>query len=319
MLQPRVSVIVAHYNYAHFVASALLSVVEQSIDDWELIVVDDCSSEADFDRLKQIVSGLDDARIVLIRNEENLGQIGSAFEGLRIAVGDFVALLDPDDIYEPAFLENMLAALLNPVCPAGVAACEMGVFNPSTGILARHTTGFRMKSVRDGRYDEHAANLLLNGYSDYFPPWKTGWIWAATSGMMFRKPMLEAIRPHRAVTFTRFEADSYCAVGCHMIAGTVFIDQMLSWRGVHDHNTTMNPLVIFNDQSGLKQEFVDTLWQVKLFVCEVILAHPDLMRMSGMALASTVIAHIGNEGAMVVADRNATAKQMLFRYSLGGA
>ncbi len=318
MSRPRVSVVIAHYNYASFIETALLSVAEQSMEEWEVVIVDDRSTDEDFHHLRQILAKLDDPRIKLIRNSENLGQIEAIFEGVAAAAGDFIALLDPDDIYEPAYLETMMAALLNPVANAAVAACEMGVFSQSGGALTRHSSGFRMRAVRQGHHEEYEANLLLHGYSDYFSPWKTGWIWAATSGLMFRKLVLQAIRPRRPVTFTRFEGDSYCAIGAHMIGGTVFVDQMLSWRQVHDRNTAKNPVVVFDDQRRMKPEFIDTLWEVKLFVAETILSNPLLTKTSGSALASSILAHIGNEGAMIVAERNDSAKNTLFRYSIGG-
>ena len=317
-IYPRVSVIVSHYNYAQFVGSALLSIIHQTIGDWEAVVVDDFSSPEEFAGLEAAVRALGDDRIRVVRNRENQGQIHTIFQGVREARGDFIALLDPDDLYEPMFLDIMLAALLNNTHNVGIAACEMGIFSDLTGVISHHSTGFRKRAVSEGRYDEVTANQLLNGFSEYFPPWKTGWHWASTSGMMFRRSMLEAVAPQQTIHFTRFEGDAYCALGCHMVGGTVFVDQMLSWRRIHDCNTAKNPVLVFENQNRMKVDFENTLWDVKLLVAETILVNPDLLRSVGSALASAVVAHLGHEGLAIITQRNPATKDALFEYSFGG-
>ncbi|WP_080578693.1 glycosyltransferase family 2 protein [Sinorhizobium fredii] len=317
VVHPRISVIMAHYNYARFAGSALLSVIQQSLSDWEALVVDDCSSPDQFATLEVVVRQLGDDRIRLLRNHENQGQIHSIFHGVREARGDFVALLDPDDLYEPMFLDIMHTALLNNTHNAGIAACEMGIFSDVMGVTSHHSTRFRMGAVSDGRYDQVTENQLLNGFSEYFPPWKTGWHWASTSGMMLRRSILEAVAPQQAIDFTRFEGDAYCALGCHMLGGTVFVDQMLSWRRIHDRNTAKNPVLVFDNQNRMKPEFENTLWDVTLLVAETILSNPDLVRSAGSTV-SAVVAHLGQEGLAIITGRNPATNDALFEYSFGG-
>src|SRR5262249_16788291 len=147
------------------------------------------------------------------------------------ASGDFISLLDPDDLYEPDFLETLLRAHINPFTIAAIAACEMGLFRVGKGILSRATTGFRRKAEERGSLREYEANLATAGFSKYYPPWEAGWHWATTSSLMFRRDALELIRPVSFPVDVKLQGDSYCAHGAHFLGGTLFVDKLLSWRG----------------------------------------------------------------------------------------
>lgn len=103
----RFSVIMPLYNKAPYVRKAVESVVDQTFADWELIVVDDCSTDGSAAIVEQIV----DPRIRIIRLEEN-GGVGSARNrGVAESTAPFVCFLDADDWWEPTFLEEMAALI----------------------------------------------------------------------------------------------------------------------------------------------------------------------------------------------------------------
>lgn len=111
----RFSVIMPLYNKAPYVRKAVESVVDQTFADWELIVVDDCSTDGSAAIVEQIV----DPRIRIIRLEEN-GGVGSARNrGVAESTAPFVCFLDADDWWEPTFLEEM-AALIERHPDAGI-------------------------------------------------------------------------------------------------------------------------------------------------------------------------------------------------------
>ena len=103
---PLISVIMPAYNAEEFIEEAIASVVAQTITDWELLVIDDGSR----DKTCQIVAELagKDPRISLLVNEEIMGAAGTRNRGLDIHRGQYVALLDSDDYWQPEFLEKML-------------------------------------------------------------------------------------------------------------------------------------------------------------------------------------------------------------------
>lgn len=104
---PTVSIIMPAYNAEPFIAEAICSVLSQSITDWELIVIDDGST----DGTQKIVTEFSqaDARIKSVVNEENMGVARTRNRGLDICHGKYVALLDSDDYWKPNFLEEMLS------------------------------------------------------------------------------------------------------------------------------------------------------------------------------------------------------------------
>lgn len=103
---PIVSVIMPAYNAALFIEEAISSVISQTVSDWELIVIDDCST----DETRRIVSEFaeKDNRIRLVENETNMRVAKSRNRGLDIFRGEYVALLDSDDYYETNMLQKMI-------------------------------------------------------------------------------------------------------------------------------------------------------------------------------------------------------------------
>jgi glycosyltransferase involved in cell wall biosynthesis len=102
-LKPKVSVLLSVYNGQEHLAEALESVQAQSMPHWELIAVDDGSSD-DSARILEAFAA-DDARMRVLTNPENLGLAASLNRGLRECRGEFVARQDADDISYPARLE----------------------------------------------------------------------------------------------------------------------------------------------------------------------------------------------------------------------
>ncbi len=92
---PSVSVIMPVYNIERFVVQAVRSVLEQSLTDFELIIVDDGGS----DRSVALCEALADHRTRII-HQENRGLAGARNTGIAAACGEFIALLDSDDIFE---------------------------------------------------------------------------------------------------------------------------------------------------------------------------------------------------------------------------
>lgn len=106
-MTPRVTVLLAVHDGAAYVEEAVESVLDQTFEDFELLVVDDGSTDGTPD----LVAGFGDERIRLLRNERNLGQAPSLNRGLREARGEYVARLDADDRCRPQRLERQVAVL----------------------------------------------------------------------------------------------------------------------------------------------------------------------------------------------------------------
>jgi GT2 family glycosyltransferase len=104
---PRVTVLMTVHNGARHVAQAINSTLAQTFADFELLIVDDAST----DDTVAIVNGYDDPRIRVIRNEQNLNQVVSLNRGLAEARGAYIARLDHDDVSLPERLARQVAFL----------------------------------------------------------------------------------------------------------------------------------------------------------------------------------------------------------------
>ena len=105
-MQDLVSIIMPSYNTAKFISETITSVLAQTYPNWELIIVDDCSTD-DTDAV--IRPYLADDRIRYIKNEENSGAAVSRNRALREAKGKWIAFLDSDDLWLPEKLEKQIA------------------------------------------------------------------------------------------------------------------------------------------------------------------------------------------------------------------
>lgn len=99
---PRVSVIIPTYNRAHYIAETIHSVFEQNFNDYEVIVIDDGST----DNTEEVIKPYLD-KITFIR-KENGGPASARNEGIKIAEGEYIAFLDSDDLWLPEKLDYQL-------------------------------------------------------------------------------------------------------------------------------------------------------------------------------------------------------------------
>ena len=111
MLEPKISVIMPVFNAFPFLSESIQSILNQTFSEFELIILNDKST----DESLQIINNFKaiDNRIVLIDKEQNVGPANLRNEGINIAKGDYIALMDADDIAMPNRFEKQLTFLKN--------------------------------------------------------------------------------------------------------------------------------------------------------------------------------------------------------------
>ena len=97
---PKVSVCIPTYNRANYVGEAIKSVLNQTLKDLELIIVDDAST----DNSIEVIEKFKDPRIKFYKNEKNLGMVGNWNKAVSLASGKYITILHSDDKYLPQFL-----------------------------------------------------------------------------------------------------------------------------------------------------------------------------------------------------------------------
>ena len=103
-----VSIIMPNYNSENYVKATIQSVLNQTYQNWELLFVDDCST----DNSLEIVKSFSDDRIKILQNETNSGAAVSRNYALRMAEGKWIAFLDSDDLWIPEKLEKQLTFMV---------------------------------------------------------------------------------------------------------------------------------------------------------------------------------------------------------------
>ncbi len=201
----RATVVVPCYNQSHFLAECLNSVRAQTLDAWEVVVVDD--SSPDGDDIARVVRELDDARIRLVRHETNSGLGGARNTGIREARTEYVLPLDADDRIRPGCLEALVGAL-DADAAIDCAFADVQLFGRLDEVLAfpgpppgkpmlraEHTipgAGTMMRKAlweRLGGYDE--ADILRLGREDF-----EFWVRAFEQGCTFKR-LLEPLYEYR--------------------------------------------------------------------------------------------------------------------------
>lgn len=155
MSAPTVSVVMPNYNYGHFIVEAMESVVAQTFGDWELIVVDDNSTDDSRQLVTTFIAAHPDRAISLIHNGDGPSGTPTPINiGIRAMRGRFFAWLSSDDAFEPAKLQRQLEA-----------------FDASPGLAMVHTGYTRVDGSGQAtgsfhpptRFDSDVFTALLDG------------------------------------------------------------------------------------------------------------------------------------------------------------
>ena len=107
--QPLVSVVLPVYNAGKFLLPAVKSILFQTYKNWELLLIDDCSTDRALDDL---IAQVQDSRIKVFRNTNNRGVTARLNQGIELAQGTFLARMDQDDINFPQRFEKQVELLL---------------------------------------------------------------------------------------------------------------------------------------------------------------------------------------------------------------
>lgn len=120
-----VSVIMPTFNRAETISKAIQSVYEQTYKNWELIIIDDAST----DNTEDIVKTIDDERIKYVKNECNRGANFSRNYGCKMAQGEYLAFLDSDNYWLSEKLEKQVQVLRSSSEKVAFVFCQIKLFN----------------------------------------------------------------------------------------------------------------------------------------------------------------------------------------------
>ena len=178
--RPQVSVIVACFNAAGYLRAAVRSALDQSLRDIEVIIVDDGSTDDSITIAQELVAT--DRRVRLHRMSRNGGPATARNQGLDLATGRFVAILDSDDLYHPDRLKRLVT--ICDTVEADMIADDMIIFDDDDRVPAT--------SFFSGSRSKRGAWVTL---TDYF---RESVLYGRRPNLGFLKPLirLDLIRHH---------------------------------------------------------------------------------------------------------------------------
>lgn len=210
-----VTVLIPAYNAEEYVAAAVQSVLAQSYRDWEIVAVDDASTDGTRSVLQRFASD----RVRVEANPRNLGMTGNWNRCLSMARGDLVLKLDADDVLKPRALELLVSAFEGNVIAAGIRAlmCDPSLepFDgiPGDDVMMRRGIDPYADTVRDDWYDIAAftdqlwassAFMIRRDFLSATGGWDEAFGCASDSELMWR--VMEQGRPiaHRGAVGTLY-------------------------------------------------------------------------------------------------------------------
>lgn len=271
---PSVSVFIPAYNVVEYIDDAVDSVLAQTRTDFELLIIDDCSTDGTYERLKRRADI--DSRVRVERNERNLGRPATRNRGLSRARGRFTALMDADDRCAPERLAKQIEYL--------EAAPEIDVLGTLWWVTDRDGAVRTPDDQRRQNYttDEIAVRLLFScpvhqptimartsvlanyRYDDSFPVAQDHELWARMA-----QQHRFAVLPERLLYYRQHEAQATAALTAISEARQRIAAGQLESLGLsfeardlfrHDHLFHFKGRRLFEQQSGLALDMAFLRW-----------------------------------------------------------
>ena len=158
---PAVSVIIPTYNRAHLIGRAIKSVLNQTYQDFEIIVIDDGST----DDTEEVVRSFPCKRIIYIKHKKNKGVSLARNTGIKVAKGKYIAFLDSDDEWLPEKLDKQIKVLQNESPEVGVVYSNLCYIDESgknmNKLLNHKKEGYIYEDLLGRNYVGAPSTLLI--------------------------------------------------------------------------------------------------------------------------------------------------------------
>lgn len=229
MIKPLISIIIPNYNHSDYLVSRLESVYNQIYQDFEVILLDDCST----DKSKEILEEYKDhsKTAYCLFNKENSGSPFKQWDkGINLAKGSIIWIAETDDFCEPDFLEKTLKPLIKDMDIA-LSYCQshrMNAYGEVTGSWLTHTDQFTFNIFSQDF--EMQGNQFIENYlihKNVIPN---------VSAVLFRKSLLKRILPLTFEPYMKYNADWYYYIQLLCNSKLAFISDSLNYFRYHDNS-----------------------------------------------------------------------------------
>ncbi len=212
----KVSFVVTSYNYEKFIEEMLNSIKNQTFQNFEIIVVDDFSTDNSVEKINNFINNNPDLKVKLIIHDKNQGQLKASLTGLSEATGEFVCFIDSDDVLENDYAEKLLKA--HSKIDVGFISCNCIEIDEFGNIKNNKEQSLKIKKL----------NLLTSPFG--------AWHWSPMSSAMFRKSNLEIVKDYENTDDWRICPDKFLFNFIHLTNGSAIFGENLVKKRVHSNN-----------------------------------------------------------------------------------
>ena len=184
---PMISFVVTSFNYGKFILTTLESIKAQTYKNFEIIIVDDCSSDNSCEIIEDFISYNQDLKITLIKHEKNMGQFASMITGLKAAQGEFISFIDSDDILMPQYAQNHMRFHLE--TSVAFTSCQIIEIGEDNEIRTMYSNASPHCEKLEDLFAGEKVNYKVLKHKRF-----GGWYWSPNSPAMFRKASIEMIK-----------------------------------------------------------------------------------------------------------------------------
>ena len=164
-MEKKVSVIVPNYNYARFINERLNTIINQKYPIYELVILDDCSTDNSVSLIEKFIKKHPDINIKFIKNEKNSGCVFNQWKkGLENISGDYFWIAEADDTATPDFLGTLIKAFDDP--DVALSFSSIATIDTHSKIIDKYTKGYT-DIFKTGLFDHDyviEGNELIKNY-----------------------------------------------------------------------------------------------------------------------------------------------------------
>lgn len=267
---PMISFVVTSFNYGKFILTTLESIKAQTYKNFEIIIVDDCSSDNSCEIIEDFISYNQDIKITLIKHEKNMGQFASMITGLNAAKGEFISFIDSDDVLTPQYAKSHIRVHLE--TSVAFTSCQIIEIGEDNEIHTMYSNASPHCEKLEELFAGEKVNYKVLKHKRF-----GGWYWSPNSTAMFRKASIELIKDFKDTENWKICPDKFLFNFANLIGGSAIIYTPLIGYRRHKNNAGNSSLVTgdkrlhsdyitkINIKNNLKirPETIKFLWQEK--------------------------------------------------------
>ena len=226
---PLVTFIVTSYNYEKYILKTLESIKAQTYKNFEIIVVDDCSSDNSCEIIEDFISDNQDLKITLIKNETNQGQLASMIRGLENAEGQFISFIDSDDILLPEYAQSHIKVHME--TSVALTSCQIVEIGENDEVHTMNSIASPHCDNLESLFTSDKVNFKVLKHKRF-----GGWYWSPNSSAMFRKASIELICNYKNTHKWKICPDKFLFNFANLIGGSAIIFKPLIGYRRHKNN-----------------------------------------------------------------------------------